>query len=70
LKASGVLQKQMQKNLIHYNKMHLIYSGRETANATQASYIVLLLVAKTGKHHAVGENLMKPTALGKGKECS
>lgn len=37
------------------------FAPRENAKATEASYRASLLIAKTGKHHSIVENLVKPT---------
>ncbi|KAK7886953.1 hypothetical protein WMY93_026574 [Mugilogobius chulae] len=46
----------MRKEVTHF------FMPGENAKATEASYKVALLIAKTGKPHSIGETLVKPAA--------
>ncbi|XP_063765987.1 zinc finger BED domain-containing protein 5-like [Eleginops maclovinus] len=50
------LKKHMTKAPSHF------FATGENAKATEASYRVFLLIAKTGKPHSIGANLVKPAA--------
>uniref|UniRef100_A0A3P9IJD4 Uncharacterized protein n=1 Tax=Oryzias latipes TaxID=8090 RepID=A0A3P9IJD4_ORYLA len=62
-KPIGFFERKRDKLKKHMmKKTSQFFSPGENAKATEASYKVSLLIAKAGKPHSIGENLVKPAA--------